>query len=72
MVSKTELKRYSFQRIEDYENSIIENETNGNRADVRKMINKFSRGQKRSFLHSLYRADDEETKEVRTILLESI
>ena len=73
MVSKATLKQYNLNSLSEFFNSIYENEINGNRSDVRKMINLMSRDQKRAFFHSLYTKEgDEDAKEIIKILFEQI
>lgn len=68
MIGKSTLKRYEFKAVEDYFNYIIESKINGNYLEVRKMIKKLSKEQKKQFFDyvenqdGLYNLDDTDRK----------
>lgn len=51
MVSKTTLKAYDFETIEDYYEYIVLSEINGNRSQVKSLIKAMSKEQKKDCLN---------------------
>lgn len=50
MIGENTLKKYEYESINDYFNYIVESEINGNISQVRELIKRLSREQKKDFL----------------------
>lgn len=53
MITKTKLKEYEFNTIEDYFNYIVESKINGNFSQVKNLLKELDKEQKKYFIQYL-------------------